>query len=159
MTLIVSLAINSIFLDNDGSFPIFNMVVLAIALSINLFDSLVWAVCYAESRKKSSQQQNNSAEERSLKIVNSTFGQISYYLWPKNIAFVLILVVVYLNKVQLVQVVSVFAIIVLVAYLFVSFVSYLFIVAFLSKHHHKFSFSHRIKVKKNIFYLGSSINN
>lgn len=147
LAIVLSMGLNSLLL-NDHSFPVFNLITVAAALSINLFDSFVWSVCYAESRKKSQQQQQaaSSADERSVKIVNSTFGQIYYYLWPKNLAFVLILVVVYLNKVQLVQVVSVYFILVLIVYFITSSIAYLIIVAFLSKHHHKFSFSHRIKV-------------
>lgn len=155
LVLCLALVLNSFVLGSDF-FPVFNLIAVAAALSINLFDSFVWSVCYTESRKKSGQgqgqsntsssQQQNPADELSVKIVNSTFGQIYYYLWPKNAAFVFILFVAYLNKVQLVQIVSVFSILIFLSYFLVSNIAYLLIISFLSKHHHKFSFSHRIKV-------------
>jgi uncharacterized metal-binding protein len=152
LVLSLALVLNSFVLSSDF-FPVFNLIAVAAALSINLFDSFVWSVCYTESRKKSGQGQSNTsssqqnpADELSVKIVNSTFGQIYYYLWPKNAAFMLILFVAYLNKVQLVQIVSVFSILILLSYFLVSNIAYLLIISILSKHHHKFSFSHRIKV-------------
>ncbi|RNA14426.1 dispatched -like protein, partial [Brachionus plicatilis] len=131
--------------SNTHAVSVYNITSIVALYLIILNDSLIVSICYSQSRKQIANSKAN-VTERSKKITNSTFRQSFYYIVPKNLAFLFILFVSYLNQIEVIQKFSLLLIILLLSYMVIGFSVYSLAILFLSNYHHKFWYKHQIKI-------------
>lgn len=131
--------------SNTNTASVFNIPSLVALYLIILNDSLVLSICYSLSRKLIVNSKTITTD-RSKKITNNTFRQAFYYIVPKNLAFLFILFVSYLNQIEIIQKFCLFLIILLINYMIIGFSIYILTILFLSNYHHKFWYKHQIKI-------------
>lgn len=132
-------------LDTFKTFSVFNLLSLLAFFLINLSDSFLISTCYTQSHKLNSNA-NLNLNTRSIKILKNTFRQAFYFLIPKNFSFLFILFVCYLNQIEFIQKFAVFTSILLVVYILIGLICYMCVILFLSDYHHKFWFTHQVKI-------------
>ena len=131
--------------SNTNAASLYNIISIVVLYLIILNDSLIVTICYSQSRKQAASSKVSLAE-KSKRITINTFRQSFYYIVPKNMAFIFILFVSYLNQIEIIQKFCLFLIILIIGYMILGFSLYSIAILFLSNYHHKFWYKHQIKI-------------
>ena len=155
ITIIISFLIYGLLTQN-ATFPLTNFVSLFMLFCVNLKDSFLWSATYNKTRLNLIQTNHSSngtcnqipKNVRPVKILSSIINQIYYFLLPRNVSFILILLISFLNQIYAIQMFSLFSSILFIVYLFVSFFSYLLIASVLCRCNYNLLYRHHVKIFK-----------